>query len=110
MGSTPLLTPATLNIVDGPNIATIADLSMFRENDIPIVVIDEFNLVVDPDTSRLMAETIKALSDERVKATVIVVDMSDNIEGLIDGHQSITRWTEEVLMPRMAKDEMQYVA
>ena len=84
----------------------VRELSYFTENDIPIVVIDEFNLVADPNTSRLMAETIKALSDNGVKATVIVVGISDSVSELIEGHQSITRCTEEILMPRMETEEM----
>lgn len=87
----------------------VRELSYFNENDIPIIVIDEFNVVTDDDSSRLMAETIKALSDDGLKATVIIVGISDSVADLIEGHQSITRCTEEVLMPRMAKDEMQDV-
>lgn len=87
----------------------VRELSYFRENDVPIVVIDEFNLVSDRETSRLMAETIKALSDNGVKATVIIVGISDSVSELIEGHQSITRCTEEVLMPRMETEEMRDV-
>lgn len=83
----------------------VRELSLFNENDIPIIVIDEFNLIQDKDTSRLMAETIKALSDDGVKATVIIVGISDSVADLIEGHQSITRCTEEVLMPRMDTEE-----
>ena len=87
----------------------VRELSIFSENDIPIIVIDEFNLIRDRDASRLMAETIKALSDEGVKATIIVVGISDSVANLIEGHQSITRCTEEILMPRMEKEEMRDV-
>jgi Cdc6-like AAA superfamily ATPase len=84
----------------------VRELSYFNENDVPIVVIDEFNLVEDKDCSRLMAETIKALSDDGLKASVIIVGIADSVANLIQGHGSITRCTEEVLMPRMAKEEM----
>ncbi|WP_225205936.1 nSTAND1 domain-containing NTPase [Novosphingobium huizhouense] len=87
----------------------VRELSIFSENDIPIIVIDEFNLIRDQNASRLMAETIKALSDEGAKATVVVVGISDSVADLIDGHQSITRCTEEILMPRMDKEEMRDV-
>ena len=87
----------------------VRELAYFTENDIPIIVIDEFNVVRDKSASRLMAETIKALSDDSLKATVIIVGISDSVAQLIDGHKSITRCTEEVLMPRMTKDEMQDV-
>lgn len=87
----------------------VRELSLFSENDVPIIVIDEFNLVRDTDAPRLMAETIKALSDSGVKATVVIVGISDSVAGLIEGHQSITRCTEEILMPRMHKEEMRDV-
>ena len=87
----------------------VRELSYFSENDVPIIVIDEFNLVQDKDASRLMAETIKALSDAGVKATVFVVGISDSVGELIEGHQSITRCVEEILMPRMHPDEMRDV-
>lgn len=87
----------------------VRELSYFNENDIPIIVIDEFNLVSDPEASRLMAETIKSISDAGVKATVIIVGISDSVAELIEGHQSIARCTEEILMPRMEKEEMRDV-
>ena len=87
----------------------VRELSYFSENDVPIIVIDEFNLVQDSSASRLMAETIKALSDAGIKATVFVVGISASVAELIEGHQSITRCTEEILMPRMHPDEMRDV-
>lgn len=87
----------------------VRELSLFNENDVPIIVIDEFNLVRDGDAPRLMAETIKALSDAGVKATLFVVGISDSVAELIEGHQSIIRCTEEILMPRMHQDEMRDV-
>lgn len=87
----------------------VRELSFFSENDVPIIVIDEFNLVREKDASRLMAETIKALSDSGMKATVFVVGISDSVGELIEGHQSITRCTEEILMPRMHPDEVRDV-
>ncbi len=84
----------------------VRELSRFSENDIPIVVVDEYNLIQDPDTSRLMAETIKALSDEGINATVFVVGISDNVRDLVSGHESIIRCSEEILMPRMDQEEI----
>jgi Cdc6-like AAA superfamily ATPase len=87
----------------------VREFSKFSENDIPIVVIDEYNLIQDPETSRLMAETIKALSDSGVKATVFIVGISDSVKELVSGHESIIRCSEEVLMPRMEQEEMRDV-
>jgi hypothetical protein len=87
----------------------VRELSMFSENDIPIIVIDEFNLVKDQDASNHMAETIKALSDASVKATVVIVGISDSVAQLIGGHESIIRCSEEILMPRMEAEEVRDV-
>jgi Cdc6-like AAA superfamily ATPase len=87
----------------------VRELSQFSENDIPVVVIDEYNLIQDPQTSRLMAETIKALSDTSVKATILIVGISDSVEELVSGHDSIIRCSEEILMPRMEQEEMRDV-
>lgn len=87
----------------------VRELAYFNENDVPIIVIDEFNVIKDDDSSRMMAETIKALSDSGLNATIVIVGISDSVENLIQGHQSITRCTEEILMPRMDKEEMRDV-
>ena len=78
----------------------------FSLNDVPIIVIDEFNVVRDDSVAIQMSETVKALSDDGVNVTVIIVGVSDNVSDLVRGHQSIIRCSEEVLMPRMARQEM----
>lgn len=85
----------------------VRELAFFAENLIPIIVIDEYNLVKDKDSSKQMAETIKAVSDATINVTIIIVGISDTVENLIDGHSSISRCSEEVLMPRMNSHEMQ---
>ena len=87
----------------------VRELSLFSPNDIPIIVIDEYNLIEDSETSRLMAETIKALSDDGVNATIFIVGISDNVRDLVAGHDSIIRCSEEILMPRMESEEMRDV-
>lgn len=84
----------------------VRELSSFNENDIPIVVIDEFNEITDSATPKLLANTIKALSDDGVNATVIMVGVADNVADLVGGHESISRCCEEILMPRMTRDEL----
>ena len=64
----------------------VRELSYFTEEEIPIIVIDEFNLIKDKECSRQMAETIKAVSDEGLNVTIILVGISDTVENLIAGH------------------------
>ena len=69
----------------------VRELSYFSDNDIPIIVIDEFNLVKRQASPMQMAETIKAVSDAGLNTTIVIVGISDTVEGLIAGHGSITR-------------------
>ena len=85
----------------------LREVNMFPVNSLPIFVIDEFNEVHDSgNTSKLLANTIKALSDDGANCTVIVVGVGDNVTQLFEDHGSISRCTEEVLMPRMLQDEL----
>lgn len=74
-----------------------------------IVTIDEFETVSDEDASGLIASTIKMLSDYAVDATLIIVGVADNVDGLIREHASVDRSLVQVLMPRMSTVELQEV-
>jgi Cdc6-like AAA superfamily ATPase len=85
----------------------VREMKQFGVNDIPIFVIDEFNEIRDEGhTATLMANTIKALSDDGVSATIVVVGVGDNVSQLFAEHGSIARCTEQVLMPRMSREEL----
>lgn len=78
---------------------------LFTPNHIPIIIIDEYDKIIDQETNFLMANTIKSLSDYGVNVTVIIVGVADNIIDLIGEHESLQRCLEQVLMPRMEKSE-----
>ncbi len=85
----------------------VHEFSFFNDNDVPIVVIDEFNEIPqDSVTARLWANTIKALSDSGTNVTLIIVGVANNVTQLIKEHESIQRCTEEIQMPRMTRDEL----
>ena len=71
-----------------------------------LFVIDEFDRIQDPEISRLMADTIKALSDHSVNATVVIVGVADTVDGLLSEHLSIDRCLIQIQMPRMSPDEL----
>lgn len=85
------------------------EMGLFKAAEIPIVVIDEFNEINDPQTSRTLANIIKSLSDDGVNVTVIIVGVADNVGELIEKHESIERCAEQVHMPRMPVDERREV-
>jgi len=83
----------------------LSEMQSFQESEIPIVVIDEFNEIDDEDTSILIANIVKALSDMGANVTIIIVGVADSITDLFERHQSIERCTEQIMMPRMNPDE-----
>lgn len=84
-------------------------LSEFGDNYTPIIVLDEFDRIKDGTTTQLVADTIKALSDYSVSATVVIVGVAEDVSSLIQGHESITRSLIQIKMPRMSTDELKQI-
>ncbi|WAC20621.1 ATP-binding protein [Luteolibacter sp. SL250] len=74
-----------------------------------LFIFDEYDSIIDPDILRKMADTIKALSDNAPKITVMIVGIADNVAGLIGAHPSIERCMRQVLMPRMSDSELDLI-
>lgn len=87
----------------------VREMTAFSENDIPVIVIDEFNEIKDGMAATLLANTIKALSDSGANVTLIVVGVADSVTDLISSHASIERCTTEILMPRMSAGELREI-
>ena len=87
----------------------VMEMNNFSENEIPIIVIDEFNEIDDPYAAVITSNIIKALSDVGSNVTIIVVGVADNVDDLITTHESTERCIEQVQMPRMIPDERREV-
>ena len=74
-----------------------------------VIVIDEFDRLPNKMVRRALADTIKALSDYDVRATIVLVGVADSVDGLISEHQSIERALVQVQMPRMSPEEIQEI-
>lgn len=74
-----------------------------------ILVFDEFDTMQDLASKRPFSETIKALSDFAVPATIIIVGIADTVDKLISEHQSIERNIVQVRMPRMSALELEEI-
>lgn len=72
----------------------------------PIIVVDEFDRMKDDGSKVLVSDTIKLLSDEAVPVTMFIVGVSDAVDDLLKGHESIGRAIAEIEMPRMSDDEI----
>jgi len=71
------------------------------------VIFDEYDRVPKSlPISRLIADTIKSLSDHAVDSTVIIIGVADSIDELISEHLSIERAIVQIQLPRMFEGEM----
>lgn len=81
----------------------------FTQAGLLYVIFDEFDKLEDPEARQLMAETIKLFSDHAVRATIIIIGVSDDALGLIDDHRSIDRCLAQIPMPRMPREELEEI-
>ncbi len=90
---------------ENPNSESIRET--FQLLDVPtIVIFDEFDRLEDENIERLMADTIKSLSDNTIQTTLIFVGIADSVDQLIGEHPSTERAIVQVPMPRMSKAEL----
>jgi hypothetical protein len=68
---------------------------------------DEFNEIADSTAIRLLANTIKALSDHIEPITLCPVGVAEDLDALLEGHLSAVRAIVQIKMPRMTRDELQ---
>lgn len=85
------------------------ELANFGINDLPIIVLDEFDQVKDERAKALMAETIKSLSDHTITAKIILVGIANNASELIVHHGSISRALKQVQMPRLSLSDLEAI-
>ena len=71
-----------------------------------LLIVDEFDRLTDTIAIRLMSDTIKVLSDRAVSATFLLVGVATNVDSLLREHRSIERCLAQILMPRMAPEEL----
>lgn len=100
-----------MNLIDGdvsPDAVRRA-LHQVGENTLLYVILDEFDKIPNSSVRNLIADTIKVLSDRSVPATIILVGVSDDVNGLIANHQSVERCLEQVHMLRMSREELEQI-
>ncbi len=81
-------------------------LMVMTDNNLVILIFDEFDRLADQRARRTMADTIKLLSDHDVPATVVIVGVADTVDELIAEHESIERALVQIQMPRMSRREL----
>jgi hypothetical protein len=74
----------------------------------PVFIVDEFDRAA-LDASKAFTDLIKGLSDFAVDCTIILVGVSDTVDGLVADHASITRALVQILLPRMEVKELRQI-
>jgi Cdc6-like AAA superfamily ATPase len=74
-----------------------------------ILIVDEFDRLVNEADARLFADTIKTLSDYAIPATIVLVGVADSVDRLIHGHESVLRNLVQIPMPRMPANELRAI-
>lgn len=71
-----------------------------------LIVIDELDRIENVETTTLLADTIKTLSDHAVDTTLLLVGVADSVDSLIAEHESVERALVQIRMPRMSRPEL----
>ena len=71
-----------------------------------VIILDEIDRIERQHTRRLLADTIKSLSDHASNVTIILIGVADAVETLIQEHESIERSLIQIHLPRMANGEL----
>jgi Cdc6-like AAA superfamily ATPase len=72
-----------------------------------VIIIDEFDRVPSrSNTRRLLADTIKLLSDTGVSSTIMLVGVAETMNELFGEHQSIARNIAQILVEPMDVNEL----
>ena len=71
-----------------------------------VVILDEFDKVVDSPTKMAFADLIKILSDTAGNVTLIIVGVAEDIHQLVGEHPSIDRNLVQIELPLMTNTEV----
>jgi hypothetical protein len=74
--------------------------------DLLTFVVDEFDRITDQQTRTRLADTIKMLSDRRIRIHFMIVGVSDTVEQIIGDHPSIQRNIIAIHLPLLTDDEI----
>lgn len=85
------------------------ELQKCGANSLPIIIIDEYNEIIDDNARILTANLIKEFYDFSVTSTVIIVGVAENISDLIKDHASIDRALVQIQLHRMPNSELREI-
>lgn len=74
-----------------------------------LFVFDEFDRIKSDQAKTLMSDAVKHFSNNPANVTVILVGVANTITDIFSEHESISRCTTQIKMPRMSVDELRDV-
>lgn len=74
-----------------------------------LFIFDEYDSLKGTAVHSQMADTIKALSDNAPRVTIMVVGIGGDVQELIGSHPSIERCLRQVRLPRMSPGELREI-
>ena len=85
------------------------ELQKCGANALPVIIVDEYNEIVDEDAKTLTANLIKEFYDFSITTTVILVGVAENITELVEDHKSIDRALVQIPLSRMRDSELKEI-
>jgi Cdc6-like AAA superfamily ATPase len=82
-------------------------LALLRALPKSVVILDEFDTLTEKNTTGLIADCIKTLSDFEVDCTIVIVGVADSVSQLIAEHASVERSLTQIHMPRLIPRELE---
>jgi len=74
-------------------------LDALTRRNMTVVIFDDFDRLPCGNTTVLMADTIKTLSNHGVDATILLIGVADSVDHLVQEHHSIDRALVQVHLP-----------
>lgn len=96
-----LFLPDTTDI----NSTDLENIFELLENDV-LIIFDEFDSITDKNIKEQFADTIKSLSDNVGRITILIVGIAQSVNDLIGNHQSLERCLKQVHLPTMSREEL----
>lgn len=100
-GALPLLTAPHASSNDA-----LTALELLQAGGRVLLTLDEFDRLSDSRTKTEIVDMMKTISDQSLDVTIAVVGVADDVDSLIEHHESIARALNEIEMPRMSSDEL----
>jgi Cdc6-like AAA superfamily ATPase len=71
---------------------------------VPVIIVDEFDVIRDEETRRTFASFIKHISDQEVPIKFIVCGIGDSLDEMIGSHLSTGRYLMPIELERLTHD------